>query len=106
MKESLKDLSTIEDLAKLMVKYPELKSSISNIFTGLIIFLTIPVTVASAERSFSKLKLIKNYLRTSVGQERLQGLAVLSIEAERAMQIDFDQVISDFARRKARRKQF
>ncbi|XP_074305332.1 uncharacterized protein LOC141640427 [Silene latifolia] len=30
------------------------------------IFLTVPVTVASAERSFSKLKLIKNYLRSSM----------------------------------------
>ena len=35
-----------------------------NFFTALRILLTVPVTVASGERSFSKLKLIKNYLRT------------------------------------------
>ncbi len=40
------------------------------------IFLTFPVTVASAERSFSKLKLIKNYLRTSQTRERLSDLAI------------------------------
>ena len=44
------------------------------------ILLTIPVTVASAERSFSKLKLIKTYLRSTMSQERLNGLAMISIE--------------------------
>ena len=37
----------------------------------LILFLTIPVTVAATERSFSKLKLIKTYLRSSMAQSRL-----------------------------------
>jgi hypothetical protein len=38
------------------------------------------VTVASAERSFSKLKLLKNYLRSTMSQEWLNGLATLCIE--------------------------
>lgn len=42
-------------------------------------FLTLPVTVASGERTFSKLKLIKNYLRSTMSQERLNGLAIISI---------------------------
>jgi hypothetical protein len=41
-------------------------------------FLTICVSVASCERSFSKMKLIKNYLRSTMSQSRLSGLAVLS----------------------------
>ncbi|KAL0159686.1 hypothetical protein M9458_043411, partial [Cirrhinus mrigala] len=42
-----------------------------NLWVALRIASTLPVTVASAERSFSKLKLIKNYLRSSLVQERL-----------------------------------
>ncbi|XP_058208075.1 uncharacterized protein LOC131321077 [Rhododendron vialii] len=55
------------------------------------ILLTIPVTVALAERSFSKLKLIKTYLRTtmSMSQERLSGLAMISIENEYFDKIHF-----------------
>ncbi|XP_065645369.1 zinc finger MYM-type protein 1-like [Hydra vulgaris] len=61
------------------------------------IFLTIPVTVATCERSFSKLKLIKNYMRSTMGQERFSSLAIISIESEVANNIDFDDVISEFA---------
>jgi hypothetical protein len=36
------------------------------------ILLTVPVTVASAERSFSKLKLLKNYLRSTMSQRKIE----------------------------------
>ncbi|KAL4622082.1 hypothetical protein ACB092_06G271700 [Castanea dentata] len=52
------------------------------------ILLTIAVTVASAERSFSKLKLIKSYLRSTMSQERLSGLAILSIEKEMLAELE------------------
>ena len=52
------------------------------------ILLTIPVTVASGERSFSKLKLIKSYLRSTMSQERLNELAMLSIEKAMVDKID------------------
>lgn len=60
-------------------------SKIDSFTTCFIIYrilLTIHVTVASAERTFSKLKLIKNYLRSTMSQERLNGLTILSIENE------------------------
>ena len=77
-----------------------------NVCTALRIFCTLPVTVASAERSFSKLKLIKNHLRSTMTQERLNDLAVLSIESSVAKNIDFTDVIQDFANKKSRRVKF
>ncbi|KAG6924594.1 zinc finger MYM-type containing 1, partial [Chelydra serpentina] len=58
-----------------------------NAFVALHILLTLPVTVASGERSFSKLKLIKTHLRATMTQERLVGLATISIEHELAQTV-------------------
>ena len=38
-----------------------------------------------------------------MGQDRLCGLAILSIENERARALNIQQIIDDFAERKARR---
>ena len=78
----------------------------SNLTVALRILLTLPVTVASGERSFSKLKLIKNYLRTSMTQNRLTNLAILSIEKEIAANIDLTLIVREFAEAKARRVKF
>lgn len=77
-----------------------------NVLIAYRILLTVPVTVASAERSFSKLKLLKNYLRSSMSEERLNGLAILCIEKDMLDSIDLDDVINDFASKKARRSIF
>ena len=74
-----------------------------NISIAYRIFFTMPVTVASAERSFSKLKLLKNYLRSTMSQERLNGLATLCIEKKMLDEIDIDTIISDFASQNVRR---
>lgn len=81
----------------------ELIDSYPNINIALRIFLTIPVTSASCERSFSKLKLIKNYLRTTIGQQRISNLGIISIEYNTAKAINFDDLIDEFANMKARK---
>jgi len=62
--------------------------------------LAIPAEVASAERFFSKLNLLKNYLRFAMSQTRLVVLARLNIESSIATQVDVDSVIRIFAKRK------
>ena len=61
------------------------------------------VSIATCERSFSKLKLVKTYLRSSMSQLRLTNLAILSVEREIANKLDFEEVIKDFATLKARK---
>ena len=74
-----------------------------NVCISLRIFWTIPATVASAERSFSKLKLVKNHLRSAMSPTRLVDLARLNIESSIARQVDFDSVIRNFANKNTRK---
>jgi hypothetical protein len=67
------------------------------------IFNTMSVSVAEGERSFSKMKIIKNYFRATMGQERLSSFMMLSIENELARSVSYEEVISNFASRKARK---
>ena len=77
-----------------------------NLFIALRILLTSPISVASAERSFSKLKLIKNYLRSTMGQDRLSALALISIENKISRSLDCSDLIDEFASLKVRKVKF
>ena len=80
---------TIRDFVNLLyITYNSVASSFPNVLAAMFIFLSLPVTKATAERSFSKLKLIKNFLQSQLSQDRLDGLSMLSIEAEKANQIE------------------
>ena len=106
-KEKITHLKSAKEMATfLIVENASLATSYPDVCMAYMMYLTVPVTVATAERSFSKLKLIKNYLRNSMSQERLSGLSLLSIENERAKSLDFSEVIQQFASAKARRKNF
>ncbi|OWR53708.1 hypothetical protein KGM_203669 [Danaus plexippus plexippus] len=75
----------------------DIKEMFPNVVVAIKIFLTIQVTVVSCDRSFSKLKLIKTYLRSTMGQERLSGLAILSIERAIARLLSYENVIKVLA---------
>ena len=76
-----------------------------NLRVAIQIMLTVAISIASCERSFSKLKLILPYLRATMGQARLSALALLSIERDEADNINFDHVINLFADAKAHKMQ-
>ena len=87
----------------LISKYNIMESDFAEVYTAFFLFFTLPVTVASVERSFSKLKLIKDFKRNSISQPRLtiSELAILSIEYEEASKMSLKYVILEFANMKA-----
>jgi hypothetical protein len=84
----------------------KLESLFPNIVIAIRIFCTIPVTVAEAERSFSKLKQIKSVQRSVMKQDRLNGLATLAIEYDLAKSLNYEDIINDFAAAKSRKVAF
>lgn len=59
--------------------------------------ITTPVTVASTENSFSKLKLTKNHLWSTMSQEKLNRLAILFIEKETLEEFEYKNLNRNFA---------
>jgi hypothetical protein len=59
------------------------------------ILCTLPVSVATAERSFSTLRRLKTWTRSTMSEERLSGLALMHIH--RDISLNCDDIISIFA---------
>ena len=72
-----------------------------NMMTALRILGTIPVTTCECECSISALGRLKSYLRTTMTEERLNGLAMLHVHSNIA--INLDTVINDFANNENRK---
>uniref|UniRef100_A0A8C1QLR1 TTF-type domain-containing protein n=1 Tax=Cyprinus carpio TaxID=7962 RepID=A0A8C1QLR1_CYPCA len=83
-----------------------LQTTFPSVFVALRIFLTLPVTNAEGERSFSRLKRVKNEFRTTMTQKRLTALSLLTIESDLVKEINFGEVVDTFASTKSRKKQF
>lgn len=73
------------------------------IFTSFIkVLVTLPISVATAERSFSSLRLLKTWLRARMTEERLTGLALMYIHKN--INIDNENNIENIANRFSKEK--
>lgn len=80
------------------------KDMFPSIYSLLKILATLPVSVASAERTFSTLRRLKTWQRARMGEERLSGLCLL--DTHRDIEVDVDSVIERFANSGNRRIDF
>ena len=92
--QNLTKRSNLETTEEFYVLLTSMQQAFPDLIRLVRIALTVPVTSATAERSFSALKRIKMYLRATIGQERLSHIAILSILSKR---IDYDKVLDKFS---------
>lgn len=68
------------------------------------IYLTLPISNCSAERSFSKMARIKSKFRSTMVEENLNASTILSTEFDVTRRMNFNKIIEDFSEAKARKK--
>ena len=68
----------------------------AEVCTVLKLILVMPASNATSERSFSALRRIKTYLRSTMGQERLNNLMLLHIHKEITDDLDLKDVATEF----------
>ncbi|XP_025419904.1 52 kDa repressor of the inhibitor of the protein kinase-like [Sipha flava] len=86
-----------------VILLPYCEEYFPNIKILLKLFATLSVSIATAEKSFSTLRRLKNYKRSAKTESKQNDLALLNVYKDKY--IDIDIVVDQFARKKKRRKQ-
>ncbi len=87
---------TINDVIQFLNELTSFSTAFPHTLRMIKSAITMPLSQLTCERSFSKLKIIKNHLRNSMSDKRLSDLAILAVE--RDIVIDYEEVVDRFAR--------
>ena len=79
---------------------------LSEVDALLRLYFTIPITTATAERSFSVLRRIKTYLRSSMSECRLNNAMLLHCHKDIADGIDVNNIAKSFVSVNSRRQNY
>ena len=94
---------TLRDAADFAIECHRKQKLYPNVAKVYRLLLTSPPSVCKSERSFSRLKLLKNYLRSTMSQERLDALMMLNCERDIVDAIDIQHVVDRWANVRKRR---
>ncbi|XP_023729163.1 uncharacterized protein LOC111876821 [Lactuca sativa] len=94
-------LTSISELCQWLIKTKRV-ANFHLIYRVASLILTLPVSTATTERSFSAMNLIKTRLRNKMEDEFLNDSLVLHFERELAEKISLDTIVQDFKNAKDR----
>ena len=95
----LNDFQSVIDFVKESAEARNLMRILPGFSKLIRLVLCMPVTTCTAERSFSALRRLKTYLRSTMSQERLNHTAVLNCYSEEVESLDFPALINEFIQR-------
>ena len=101
----LKDITSIQTVIDVM-KQGKLTKVFSELHSVIKLYLTVPLSNATAERSFSALRRIKTYLRSTLTQEHLNHFLVLNAHRELLDRIDVNEVCQSVMKVNERRRKY
>ncbi|KAL6534462.1 hypothetical protein OROHE_013387 [Orobanche hederae] len=97
-----KKLTSIAELGQWLVRTRR-EITFDLIYRVINLLLTLPVSTATTERSFSAMNIVKTRIRNKMEDEFLNDSLILHIERELAEKITLDEIIEDFKAAKDRR---
>ena len=72
------------------------KDLLNKVVNLMKLILVMPATNSTSEQSFSALRRVKTYLRSTMGQQRLNDLLLLHVHKEITDSLDLKEVINNF----------
>ena len=93
---SIKRVTNVRTIADAMLKSKIYQNMLSEVDKMLTLYFTFPATTATAERSFSSLRRIKTYLRSTMSDCRLNSLFLMHIHKERTEKLDLAAIAKEF----------
>ena len=97
-------MTTVRTLCEVMNEVS--MSKFSEVLRLMKIFYTIPITTATAERTFSALRRLKTYLRTTMSQPRLNHTMLLYVHKDRTDKVDVVTIARSFIAENERRRKY
>ena len=102
----VREVTRVQTICDIFNQQSSIKALLSEVHKLISIYLTIPVTTATAERSFSALKRIKTYLRNSMTQQRLNHCFILHVHRQKTDSLDLPEIAEEFIQRNERKQAF
>ena len=103
---AIREVTGLRTMCDIMNSISVSRTLFNQIDRLLHIILTVPVTTSTAERSFSTLRRLKTYLRSTMTRTRLNNLMMLHIHKDRTDKLDICDIAKEFVAYNERQKNF
>lgn len=93
------ELKSIQDIVTYLRSHSELYDIVPEYLKFIKLLLVIPVSSCTAERSFSSLRRLKSFLRSTMSQKRLNDVMILNVHGDIVENLDLEQLCNEFIKR-------
>ena len=105
-KLGIKKVTLVSTLCEVFNSCDFAKSMLSNVDQLLRIYISTRMTLATAERTFSTLRQVKSYLRSTMSQKKLNHVVMLHTHKQRTDDLDLYKIAKEFSSANSRRQDF
>lgn len=103
MKRKEMEPKSLKDIVQFMKKNDWCRGLVPEYLRFIQLLMTVPGSTCSNERSFSVLRRVKNYLRSTMAQNRLNHVAILHSYPEEADRLDLETLMNEFISKNSKR---